>query len=128
MTAIRNGFLRTCQAVGFNGTNDTYARGGSGTNVDRSGIQWLKLSVDAAAGSLSYSAHGRVFDNTATTNAFYFYFPSIMVNCAGDAVMGFSCSSATNYVGAYYSWRLSSCVTLEPPRASSCGPWRKVVS
>jgi hypothetical protein len=37
----------------------------------------------------------------------------LIINCAGDMVMGFSGSSATNYIGAYYSWRLSSASVLE---------------
>jgi hypothetical protein len=59
---IRNGFLGTCQAIGFSGTNGVYNGNQFGTNVDRTGVQWLKLGVDAANGSLSYSAHGRVYD------------------------------------------------------------------
>jgi len=44
------------------------------------------------------------------------YFPSLMVNCAGDMVMGFSGSSATNYISAYYTWRLNNGPTLDTPR------------
>jgi hypothetical protein len=64
MTVIRNGFLWTCQAVGLSGTNGAYAGDQTGTSVDRSGVQWLKLGVDAAGGSLSYSWHDRVYDRT----------------------------------------------------------------
>ncbi len=39
-----------------------------------------------------------------------------MVNCAGDMVIGFSGSSAINYVGAYYSWRLNDGATPAMPR------------
>ena len=113
---IRNGFLWTCQAVGLNGTNGMYVGNETGTNVDRVGAQWLRLCVDTDAGQLVYSTHGRVYDSTSTTNAHYYYFPSLMVNCAGDMVMGFSGSSATNYIGAYYTWRLSGGATLETPR------------
>jgi hypothetical protein len=62
ISVIRNGFLWTCQAIGFSGTNGVYVGNQFGTNVDRTGVQWLKLGVDAANGSLSYSAHGRVYD------------------------------------------------------------------
>jgi hypothetical protein len=120
-TSIRNGFLWTCQVVGFTGTNSAYGGNESGTNVDRSGVQWLKLSVDADQGLLNYSAHGRVFDNKATTNAFWYYVPSVMVNCTGDSVMGFSGSSATNYIGSFYSWRLANGTMLEQPRPIRVG-------
>jgi hypothetical protein len=77
--------------------------------------------VDTDNGQLAYSTHGRVYDATAATNAHYYYFPSLAVNCAGDMVMGFSGSSATNYIGAYYTWRLSSGATLEKPRVIQTG-------
>jgi len=114
-TVIRNGFLWTCQAIGLNGTNGVYAGDGLGTNVNRAGVQWLRFSVDETPGQLNYSTHGRVCDKRPATPSYY-YFPSLMVNCAGDVVMGFSGSSATNHIGAYYTWRLSSGSTLEVPR------------
>jgi hypothetical protein len=114
-TVIRNGSLWTCQAVGLSGTNGIYAGDQSGTNVDRSGIQWLKLNVDAAAGLLSYNTHGRIFDR-ASSNPSYYYFPSLMVNCAGDAVMGFSGSSTNTYVSAFYAWRSASGSIVAAPR------------
>jgi hypothetical protein len=39
-----------------------------------------------------------------------------MVNCAGDMVIAFSGASVTNYIGAFYSWRLASGLTLQHPR------------
>jgi len=119
MTVIRNGFLWTCQAIGLTNSG-VYSGNETGTNVDRSGAQWLKLSVDAGGGTLGYAAHGRVYD-PAPVNPFYYYFPSLMVNCAGDMVMGFSGSSATNYIGAYYSWRPSSGSALVVPRLIRAG-------
>jgi len=106
MATIRNGSLWVSQVVGLSGTNGVYIGDESGTNVDRSAIQWLRLNVDAFGSSLSYSAHGRIYDSAAT-NSFYYYFPSLMVNCAGDMVTAFSGSSATNYIGAFYTWRLA---------------------
>ncbi len=32
-----------------------------------------------------------------------------MVNCNGDMVVGYSGSSATQYIGAYYSWFFGWC-------------------
>jgi len=120
MTTIRNGFLWTCQAIGLSGTNGIYVGNETGTNVDRSGVQWLRLRVDAAGGTLNYNTHGRVYDR-AVTNGHYYYFPSLMVNCAGDIVMGFSGSSATNYISAYYSWRLAGGSTLATPKLIRAG-------
>jgi hypothetical protein len=119
ISAIRNGFLWTCQAIGFGGTNGPYVGDHFGTNVDRTGVQWLKFAVDASSGSLSYSAHGRVYDQQES-NPLY-YFPSLMVNCAGDMVMGFSGSSATSYIGAYYTSRLATGSTLAASRLIQVG-------
>ena len=126
VTVLRNGLLWTCQAIGLSGTNGVYAGDQFGTNVDRTGVQWLKLGVDAANGSLSYSAHGRVYDRKAS-NPLYYYFPSLMVNCAGDMVIGFSGSSATNYISAYYTWRLGSGAALDTPRLIRAGLTNYVV-
>jgi hypothetical protein len=114
ITVIRNGFLWTCHTVGLSGTNGVYLGNATGTNVDRSGIQWLRLEVDSDGGSLNYKAHGRVF-HRGTTNAWYYYFPSLMVNCVGDIVIGFSGSSLTNYIGAFYTSRFANGLTLDAP-------------
>ena len=120
MTVIRQDFLWTCQAVGLNGTNEVYVGDVNDTNVTRSGVQWLKMGVNAAGGALGYSAHGCVYDRAAT-NPWYYYFPSLMVNCAGDMVMGFSGSSATNYIGAFYSLRRAGGGTTDVPRVIRTG-------
>jgi hypothetical protein len=100
--------------VGLAGTNSVYSGEAMGTNVDRSGVQWLRLNLDPNSGLLSYGAHGRVYDDASLTNAYWYYVPSLAVNCTGDMVMGFSGSSATNYIGAFYSWRLSSGSSVRP--------------
>jgi len=108
--------LWVSHVVGVAGTSGVYVGSDPyGTNVDRSAIQWFKLAVDGAGGSLGYLEHGRIYDN-ATTNAHWYYFPSIAVNCAGYVVAAFSGSSATNYVGAYYSWRPACCSGFGIPR------------
>ena len=112
---IRNGLLWTCQAIGLS-TDGTYSGDSSGSNVSRSGVQWFKLQISPDSTSLSMADHGRIFDSSQTDNPWWYYTPSMMVNCAGDMVVGFSGSSATNYVGAFYTWRLSSGATLDKPR------------
>src|SRR5260370_36143784 len=106
MATIRNGFLWTCQAVGLSGTNGIYFGDASGTNVDRSAVQWLQLQISADYTTLALQNHGRFFD-PAATNAFWYYVPSLAVNCAGDMVSGFSGSSSTNYISTFYDWRVS---------------------
>src|SRR5712664_4739529 len=81
MATIRNGSLWTCHAVGLSGTNGTYSGDASGTNVDRSAIQWLQLQISADDTTLTLQNHGRFFDSAAT-NAFWYYVPSLAVNCA----------------------------------------------
>lgn len=101
MTAvIRAGALWTCQHIGLSGTNGTYA---SGQSVDRSGAQWLKLSTDTNGNFLSLT-NGRVYD-AASADPRYYYFPSLMVNRAGDMAMGFSGSKSNEFIGAFYSYR-----------------------
>jgi len=105
MTAvIRNGYLWTCQHVGLSGTTGVYAGSQTGTNVDRSAVQWVNFQVGTT--NLTFNAYERVFD-PATTNPFWYYFPSLMVTCNSDMVIGFSGSSANNYIGAYYTWLFS---------------------
>src|SRR5882724_6376547 len=98
----------TCQIIGLNTNTGTYVGNSSGTNVDRSGMQWLKLQISADATTLALADHGRFYDTNQTANPWWYYFPSIMVNCAGDMVAGFSGSTATTYASAFYTWRVSS--------------------
>lgn len=114
MATVHNGFLWTCQTVGLSGTNGTYIGDASGTNVDRSGAQWLAFEISPDNTTLTLINHGRIFD-PAPTNNFWYYFPSLAVNCPGDMVMGFSGSSPTNYIGAFYTWRLANGLTLGAP-------------
>jgi hypothetical protein len=115
MAVVRNGFLWTCHTVGLSGTNGVYVGNASGTNVNRSAMQWFKLEVGTNGTGLTMSDHGRVYD-PAPTSPWWYYFPSLAVSCAGDMVAGFSGSSATNYVSAFYTWRLSNGTTLGQPR------------
>jgi hypothetical protein len=120
MATIHNGFLWTCQTVGLSGTNGTYIGDASGTNVDRSAIQWLAFQISSDNTSLTLAANGRVYD-PAASNAWWYYFPSLAVNCPGDMVMGFSGSSPSNYIGAFYTWRLANGAMLEQPRIVQAG-------
>lgn len=120
MATIRNGYLWTCHAVGLSGTNGTYAGDASGTNVDRSAIQWFKLQIEPDEAGLTMSEYGRVFDSAAT-NPWWYHYPSLAVNCAGDMVLGFSGSSLTNYIGAFYTWRLAGGSTPERPLLIQAG-------
>lgn len=117
MTAvIRDGFLWTCQHVGVAGADGTYVDNDPlGTNVDRSAVQWLKLQIGSNRTSLTHYDHGRIRDTTPSGNPDWYYFPSLMVNSAGDMVAAFSGSSATKFIGAYYGWLpTNSQATVEP--------------
>ncbi len=113
---IRDGYMWICQCVGLNGTSGSYTYDGNanGTNVDRSGAQWLKLHINATGDPLNCTGIGRVYDD-CSTDPFWYYFPSLMVNTNGDMVMGFSGSSSYAYIGAYYSWRLADGTTALRP-------------
>lgn len=99
---IRHGFLWTCQHVGISGTNGSYSGNPMGSNVNRSAVQWLKLRITPDGSGLVLDSHGRMWDHTDSTNAQWYYFPSLAVNCAGDMLIGCSGSSNTNYISAFY--------------------------
>ena len=105
MAVVRNGYLWTCQHVGLSGTGGGYSGDQTGSTVDRSAAQWINFQVGTTG--LTFNASERVFD-PSPANPFWYYFPSLTVNCNGDMLMGYSGSSATNFVGAYYSWLFAS--------------------
>lgn len=111
---VRNGCLYTCQHVGLSGTNGVYSGDASGTNVDRSAVQWLKLQIRSSGLALTYFRHGRIYDSAPST-PWYYYFPSVAVNCASDMVFGFSGSATNHYIGAFFAWRPAASAVEDPP-------------
>jgi hypothetical protein len=120
MAVIRDGFLWTSHMVGLNGTSGSYTGNLTGTNVDRSAVQWFKMQINPDRTTLTLDNHGRVFDS-AETNAWWYYFPSLAVNCEGDMVAGFSGSNATNYISGFYTSRLGCGWSLGEPRLIQAG-------
>jgi len=106
MAVVRNDYLWTCHHVGLDGTDGTYDGDATGATVDRSAIQWFRFQINSTGEPLTYSTHDRIYD-ACSSHPKYFYFPSLMVNSFGDMVVGFSGSSTTMYIGAFYSWRLT---------------------
>ncbi len=98
MAVIRADSLWTCRSVG------TDSAGGDAGPITRTACEWLQLNVADVTPSLVQS--GRVFDPATSNPRFYFY-PSIMPNGQGHAVMGFSGVAATEFVGAYFTGRLN---------------------
>jgi hypothetical protein len=93
--------------------------------MDRSGIQWLKLQVGPGGESLTYAAHGRVFDDCpAQASPVWYYCPSVMVNVDGDLALGFSGGSADVFIGAYSSWRLADGTRADRPGLLQAGQAR----
>jgi len=121
MAVIRDGALWTCHHVGLNGTDGIYTNDVSGTTVDRSGAQGLKLSTDTNGNFLSIT-NGRVYD-PASVDPRYYYFPSLMVNRVGDMVMGFSGSRSNEFIGAYYSYRAADGTVPGQPFLLHPGQW-----
>jgi len=102
-------YLWTCHQIGVNnaGNNDSPQ-----TNpADRSAIGWYKIQT---APSVMISDSGRIFDGTVSSPKFY-YMPSLTVNKNGDMVIGFSGSSAAQYISAYYAGRLNNGTSLAGP-------------
>lgn len=97
MAIIRNNRLWTCRNAGLN------ASGGSG-GADRTGCEWLELTLNNATASLAQS--GRIFD-TAASNPRFYYYPSLVVSGQGHMAIAFSGSSAGEFVGIYTTGRLA---------------------
>jgi hypothetical protein len=88
MNAVyRDGYIWTAHCIGLDG---------------RAASRWYKIDVS----DISLDDYGTIEDSVM-----YYFFPSIMVNANGDAIMGFSGSHAGQYAAAYYTGRLSS----DPP-------------
>jgi len=128
ITSLRDGFLWTCQTIGLSGTNGTYTGNKLGTSVNRSGIQWFQMQFNTNGTGLTLNGYGRVFDAVLETNAWWYYFPSLAINCPRDTVIGFSGCSATHYIGAFYTWRLANGLTLGEPRLLRAGTTNYVTS
>jgi hypothetical protein len=108
MAVIRSGYLWTCHHVGLDGTDGDY----DGGTVDRSAAQWLRLQVSSS--SLSYSTHGRIYDN-AVSSPYWYYFPSLSVDSSGNIVIGFSGAKSGEHVGAFFFGRNSGGTTTARP-------------
>jgi hypothetical protein len=98
MSVIRNKRLYTARTVGVGSI-------GNATGDDRDAAEFVELDVSTRTATLVQT--GREFD-PAAVNPRSFFYPSIAVNGLGYLVMGFSGSSATQYVGAYATARLAS--------------------
>jgi hypothetical protein len=88
MNAVyRDGYIWTAHCIDVNG---------------RAASRWYKIDV----ANTTLDDYGTIQDSIM-----YYYFPSIMVNAAGDAIMGFTGSHSGQYAAAYYTGRLAS----DPP-------------
>jgi hypothetical protein len=70
------------------------------SSPDRASVQWWEISTAGATLQVA-----RIDD---TTGANFYAFPSIAVNKLGDALLGFSCFSATRFASACHAFRKSS--------------------
>jgi hypothetical protein len=120
-SVIRNNTVWTCHSVGLDGSNQDYDAG----TVDRTAIQWVKMNINDTGDPLSYTAHGRIYDNSLTQPRWY-YFPSMSVNKNGDVVLAFAASAESETLSAYFSWRRSDgSIAAWPTRiAAGKGLWR----
>ena len=88
MNAVyRDGFIWTAHCIGLNG---------------RAASRWYKIDVS----DTTLDDYGTIEDSVI-----YYFFPSIMVDANGNAIMGFSGSSPGQYAAAYYTGRLAN----DPP-------------
>jgi len=88
MNAVyRDGYIWTAHCINVGG---------------RAASRWYKIDVF----NTTLDDYGTIEDSVM-----YYYFPTIMVNAGGDAIMGFSGSHSDQYAAAYYTGRLAS----DPP-------------
>lgn len=104
MAVIRDGSLWTCQTVGLDGTDGDYDGTESGSTVDRSAIQWLRLQTSTSGTPLSLALRNRIFD-AVSTNPYYYFVPSLAVNSSSDMLVGFSGSRGVERISAFFSGR-----------------------
>ncbi|HRX86738.1 MAG TPA: immunoglobulin domain-containing protein, partial [Phycisphaerae bacterium] len=64
----------------------------------RAACRWYEVDVQGASPTLQQVG-------TVSDPVLHYFFPSIMVNARGDALLGFSGTSATQYAGAYFTGR-----------------------
>lgn len=81
------------------GAGPDRAPGNAGRGLTGSAARCFTLPV--STGGLSYSAHGRIYD-AAWKSPYWYHFPALNVNAAGDLLVGFSGSRATEYIGAFF--------------------------
>jgi hypothetical protein len=86
--------------------------------VSRSAVQWFKLQVGTSG--LSYTAHGRIYD-AASSTPYWFHYPSLNVNAAGDLLVGFSGAKATEYLGAFFRARKTNGTWMSRPGLIQAG-------
>lgn len=103
---IRGNYLWLCQQAGLDGIDEDFDGDESGDSVDRSGIRWLKLQVASNGSSLTCAETG-ILSDTASSNPYWYYCPSVMVNSAGHMLFGFSLSRETEFIGGAYQGRTS---------------------
>ncbi len=88
MNAVyRDGYIWTAHCIGVGG---------------RAASRWYKIDVS----NTTLDDYGTIEDSVL-----YYFFPTIMVNSFGDAIMGFSGSRSNQYAAAYYTGRSAS----DPP-------------
>ncbi|MBI5095724.1 MAG: hypothetical protein HZB26_25230 [Candidatus Hydrogenedentes bacterium] len=87
---LRNGSLWCTHAVGLPSGAPT-----------RSAVKWWQVNPVSGA-----AIQSGVVEDTVTGS--FYYYPSISVNANDEVLMGFSGSSSTTFVSAYYTTRVSS--------------------
>ena len=124
MAVIRDGILWTCHHVGLDGVDGVYDGDKSGGTVDRSAVQWIRLEIDGNGHlvAVNNQSHGRFYDDCDVA-PYWYYFPSLMVNAAGDMVVGFSGSNENTYIDAFYAWRLANGTVSSQPRLIKHGEY-----
>ncbi len=75
---------------------------------ERAACRWYEIDAEAAA---------VVQMGTISDSVLYYFFPGIMVNAAGDVIVGFSGSHAGQYAATYYTGRGASDIpgAMAPP-------------
>lgn len=96
--------------IRLNNSDGTYVNP-TGNRTLRSAVRWMKIAMPLT--SISTVTLSGVYD-AAVSNPYWYYFPSLGVYASGDMAVGFSGSSAAEYIAAFYHGRKSTGVTAPP--------------
>lgn len=106
---VRNGQLYVCEDTGVN--VDGVVPAPFDTSIDRVAVRFFQFDMSGAGVEAPTTAPtikqcGQIYDSSATPTPRSYFYGSLMTNKQNDMIVGFSTTSAVDYVNAAYAGRL----------------------